>query len=290
MNTRWRCALGAAVIALGAQSALAQKMNGCPAGQAMQSSDPSGKNVTCVPIPDTSALQQQITNEAAARQAGDSALGASINAEIAARQASENALNARIDALTEADIVGKWSVSGPTSCLLSNRGFNADFSPLVITGQPTIVTQLTATSIGTRTFNADGTGTAAGTTQALTHAGVIVGVVGTDGAGGANVSGFTNQPFTWHIQSDGKLFIDDAGPIVQVASAPASRKDWTFTIDRLPPFEGYISKDKKTIVMTHPVMQIETSTTLDQNNNPPPFSSPTPRFCARHRVLTRLPD
>ena len=281
MNTRWRCALGAAVIALGAQSALAQKMNGCPAGQAMQSSDPSGKSVTCVPIPDTSALQQQITNEAAARQAAD-------GAEAAARQAADNALGARIDELTEADIVGKWSVSGPTSCLLSNRGFNADFSPVVITGQPTIVTQLTATSIGTRTFNADGTGTAAGTTQAMTHAGVIVGVLGTDGAGSANVSGFTNQPFTWHIQSDGKLFIDDAGPIVQVASAPASRKDWTFTIDRLPPYEGYISKDKKTIVMTHPVMQIETSTTRDQNEVV--LGSPTPRFCARHRVLTRLPD
>lgn len=90
--------------------------------------------------------------------------------------------------------------------------------------------------------------------------------------------------------ADSWLFIDDAGPIVQVASAPASRKDWTFTIDRLPPYEGYISKDKKTIVMTHPAMQIETSTTLDQNNNPPPNSSPTQRFCARHRVLTRLPD
>jgi hypothetical protein len=290
MNRHWRCALGAAVIALGAQSALAQKMNGCPAGEAMQSSDPSGKSVTCVPIPDTSALQQQITNEAAARQAMDANILNMLGAETAARQAADNALGARIDALTEADIVGKWSVSGPTSCLQSNRGFDANFSPVVITGQPTIVTQLTATSIGTRTFNADGTGTAAGNTQAMTHAGVIVGVLGTDGAGSANVSGFTNQPFTWHIQSDGKLFIDDAGPIVQVASAPASRKDWTFTIDRLPPFEGYISKDKKTIVMTHPVMQMETSTTLDQNGTPPPNSSPTPRFCARHRVLTRLPD
>ena len=55
MSILWRCALAAAAIALGAQSVLAQKMNGCPTGQAMQSSDPSGKNVTCVPIPDTAA-------------------------------------------------------------------------------------------------------------------------------------------------------------------------------------------------------------------------------------------
>src|SRR4249920_1420038 len=91
MNTRWRCALGAAVIALGAQSALADKMNGCPAGQAMQSSDPSGKNVTCVPIPDTSALQQQITNEAAARQAMDANILNMLGAESAARQAADGA-------------------------------------------------------------------------------------------------------------------------------------------------------------------------------------------------------
>ena len=274
----------------------------------MQSSDPSGRNITCVPIPDTAGLQQQINNEAAARQAqdanlstmigaeaaargaADGALQGGINAEAAARQAADTALGARIDALSEADIVGTWAVSGPTSCTLSSRGFDANFAPLIVSGQPTIVTQLTASSLGTRTFNADGTGTSAGTTQAISHAGVVVGVLGTDGAGSANTSSFANAPFTWHIQPDGKLFIDDAGPLVQTASAPASRAGWTFTIDKTPPWEGFISKDKKTILLTHSMLQVETSTTLDQNGVPPLNSVPTPRFCVRSRVLSRLPN
>ena len=289
MNRQWSHIVAISALALGAQGAMADNMTGCPAGQAMQSSDPSGKKITCVPIPDTATLQQQIDAEKAAREAQDANLGAMLGAESAARQAADNALGARVDALTETDIVGTWAISGPSSCLLSSRGFDANFAPVIVPGQPTIVTQLTASSIGTRTFNVGGTGTATGSTQALAHAGVVVGVLGTDGAGSANVSSFTNT-FSWSIQTDGKLFIDDGGPLVQTASAPTSRKGWTFTIDRLPPFEGYISKDKKTILMTHPGLQIETSTTLDQNGNPPPGSAPTPRFCVRSRVLTRLPD
>ena len=299
MGRQWGHIVALGALALAVQSAWAQKVTGCPDGQAMQSSDPSGKNITCVPIPDTAGLQGAIAAEATARQAQDAnilnmlggetaARQAADNAEAAARQAADDALGARIDALSETDIVGKWAVSGPTSCMLSNRGFDANFAPVIVPGQPTIVTHLTASSLGTRTFNPGGSGTSEGTTQALGHAGVVVGVLGTDGAGSANTSSFTNAPFTWHIQPDGKLFVDDAGPLVQTASAPATRVGWTFTIDKTPPWEGYISKDKKTILLTHSVMQIETSTTLDQNGNPPPNSAPTPRFCVRSRVLTRL--
>jgi hypothetical protein len=293
-------------------------MNGCPAGEAMQSSDPSGKSVTCVPIPDTAGLQQQIANEAtarqaqdanilnmlgaetAARQAADGALQGGINAEAAARQAADQALGARIDALAaETDIVGTWATTGTTVCQTSSRGFDANMSPLIVTQPgvppappttlPTIVTQLTATSLGRRTFNPGGTGTADGTTLAINHAGVVVGVLGTDGVGGSTGSSFTNT-FVWHIQPDGKLFIDDAGPLVQTAFLPPTRVGWTFTIDKTPSWEGFISKDKKTIVITHNTLQTETSTTLDQNGVPPPGSAPSLRFCIRHRVLTRLPD
>ena len=299
MGKYWRCGVAAAAVALCAQGAWAQKVTGCPEGQAMQSSDPSGKSVTCVPIPDTAGLQQQIANEATARQAQDAnilnMLGAETtirqaadNAEAAARQAADNALSARIDALSEADIVGEWATTGTTVCQLSSRGFDPNFSPLIVQGQATTVTQLTATSLGKRRFNANNTGTADGTTLAISHAGVIVGVLGTDGAGGSNGSSFTNNTFVWHIQPDGKLFIDDAGPLVQTAFLPPTRVGWTFTIDKTPSWEGHISKDKKTIVMTHSTLQIETSTTLDQNGVPPPNSAPTQRFCVRHRILTRL--
>jgi hypothetical protein len=324
MGKYWRCGLAAAAVALCAQGAWAQKMTGCPEGQAMQSSDPSGKSVTCVPIPDTAGLQQQIANEATARQAqdanilnmlgaeaaargaADGALQGNINNEAGARAAADaalgeriNTLSNRVDALSEADIVGKWATTGTTVCQSSSRGFDANMSPLIVTQPgvppappttlPTIVTQLTATSLGTRTFNANNTGTAEGTTLAINQAGVVVGVIGTDGAGGATGSSFTNT-FDWHIQPDGKLFIDDAGPLVQTAFLPPTRVGWTFTIDKTPAWHGFISKDKKTIVMTHNTLQIETSTTLDQNGVPPPGSAPSVRFCIRHRVLTRLPN
>src|SRR3954451_6541852 len=39
------------VLFVAAQTATAQPVNGCPAGQAMRASNPSGRNVRCVPIP-----------------------------------------------------------------------------------------------------------------------------------------------------------------------------------------------------------------------------------------------
>jgi hypothetical protein len=53
-------ALAAAALFTAVQGASAQPVNGCPAGQAIQAADPSGRNVRCVPIPDVAALQSQI--------------------------------------------------------------------------------------------------------------------------------------------------------------------------------------------------------------------------------------
>ena len=50
MKTVLLYAFAAAAMTLGAHPALAQPANGCPAGQAMQSSDPSGHKITCVPV------------------------------------------------------------------------------------------------------------------------------------------------------------------------------------------------------------------------------------------------
>ena len=287
MAIHWHFAIAAVAIALGAQDVLAQQMNACPDGQAMQSSDPSGKNVTCVPIPNTAALQQQIDAEKAARQAADQALQGNIDAEAAASQAADRALGARIDALTETDIVGKWSVSGETSCLSSSTGFNATFNPIIVPGGTTIVSQLTASSMGTRTFTADHRGTSEGRTNALTFPTTVFGPPPPNvNLGGASLAGI-NGGFSWSLEADGTLRIDDDFPLVQPFLEPLTRQGWTATIDRLPPFTGYVSKDKKTIVLSHPGMQTETSTTRDQNGN---FIGSSQRFCTRHRVLTRLAD
>jgi len=291
MGKYLRCGLAAAAVGLGAHGAWAQNLVGCPTGQAMQSADPSGKTVTCVAIPDATGLQTQINNEATTRQQAD------------------NALSARIDALegvgaiTEADIVGKWTVSGTTTCLQSSTGFDAiTLSPIVpFLPSTAFVSQLAGTFIGTRTFNAGGTGHALGTTHALVFPGTFHGEQPVAppppaspfiaGVGARLVAGASVAPldagFTWRLEPNGTLLIDDDGTIPQYFTAPPSRIGWTVTIENVPPFVGYISKDRKTIVMTHPGMQLETSVTTDTAGT---VTNRTPRFCARHRVLTRLAD
>jgi hypothetical protein len=273
MHFGWRGAALAAALAAGVHSVWAQPINGCPAGQAMQSSDPSGKKITCVPLPDVSALQ------------------GSINAEAAARAAADQALSERIDRLTESDIVGRWAVSGTASCLQSSRGFTPDFSPVVTIAPPgtppivTVVSQLTHSINGTRTFNAGGAGTSDAVLQTLAHAGLVFGVLGTGPTGAANVSTLSGT-FVWQIQPDGTLFIeDDRAP--NVLAAPPSRIGSTVVIENRPPFVGHISSDRRTILLTHPGMSIETSVSF---NAAGVEQSRTPRFCHRQRTLIRLPD
>jgi|RhiMetdeSRZDD1v2_1073273.scaffolds.fasta_scaffold295929_2 hypothetical protein len=239
MKTVLRRAFTAVLIALGAQQALAQPVNGCPAGYAMQSSDPSGRRVTCVQI-------------------------------------------------TETDIIGRWAVTGTTKCLQATGGFSTQsFSPLISTA-PTSVSQLAGTFIGTRTFYAGGTGHSVGTSHTLTFPATVYSTgappVG-GGTGGASVATL-DASFTWSIQSNGMLLIDDDNSIAQPFTAPPSLLGQTVTIENVPSFAGYISKDMRTIELTHPGMSLETSI---RRNASGVEQSRTPRYCARSRVLTRLP-
>jgi len=121
-TTRALAGMSAAALFLAAQAALAQQTNGCPAGQAMQSSDPSGKRITCVPIPDVSGLQGQISGEATARATADTQLQSAINAETAARTAGgaqlQSAINAEAAARMAADGAEAASRIGMDATLL----------------------------------------------------------------------------------------------------------------------------------------------------------------------------
>jgi len=205
MTRALRGALGAAaagVLLLAAQTASAQAVNGCPAGQAMQSSDPSGKNITCVPLPNVSGVQGQISAETAARQAADTQLQNNINAEAGARQAGDTGLQNKIDAeaasrlgmdavllqsiqqesaerkaaddalrsaVTETSLVGSYAFTGTVLCLTSSNGFTSDLTPTppVAGGPSTVTTVFNGVSSGVRTFNADGTGTLQVTTHTV---------------------------------------------------------------------------------------------------------------------------
>jgi hypothetical protein len=262
MNMRWCSTLAAGLIALGAQGVDAQPMTGCPAGQAMQSSSPSGKQVTCVPVADPAALQ----------------------AETVARQAMDANILSMLGELTEADIVGRWATTGSTMCLQSSNGFNAGFmSPQ----SPTNVSQLHGTVSAVRTFRADGTGSSTGVTQSISTPQLAFGApTPLAGTGGATLADL-NAEFTWSIDASGKLVIDDDNLIPQNFLQPPNRVGFTVTIENVPSFVGYISKDKRTILLTHATMALETSVLRDPSNT---VIARTPRFCARDRKLTRLPD
>ena len=255
MRTFLNYAFTAMLLVLGVQQALAQLMNGCAAGQAMQSSDPSGKKITCVPLPDVSAL------------------------------------GARIDAAAaEPDIVGRWAMTGGTTCLQSSAGFDANFTPNLATGQ-TFVSHLTGTVNAVRTFNANGTGRTLGVTHTLAHPQLLYrpGFAPTVGNNAGSVSLSTvDTAFTWKIQVDGTLLIDDDNTIPQSFLLPSPRAGWTVVIHDVPSFVGYISKDRRTIVLTHSTMQVETSQVTDTTTGT--AFAPSQRFCARDRILTRLSD
>jgi hypothetical protein len=246
MKAILRFAFAAALMALGVQQALAQPVNGCPAGQAMQSSDPSGRKVTCVPVGGGSG---------------------------------------------ESDIIGTWAMTGTTTCLAATAGFNPqNFAPNIPTAGTTTVNQLVGTFIGTRTFYAGGTGRSIGTSHSLTFPATNYGgglppspSFGTGAASTATL----DAGFTWTIRSDGTVLIDDDSTIPQPFTSPPSLLGQTVTVQDVPSYVGYISKDKRTILVTHPGMSLETSTRRDANGVVQGL--PSPRFCARSRVMTRLP-
>jgi hypothetical protein len=206
-----------------------------------------------------------------------------LEAETAARQAMDANILDIVGQLTESDIVGRWAMTGSTMCLQSRNGFNADMSPVTTTA----VSQLHGTVSAVRTFRADKTGSSVGVTQSLAMPQMLFGVPPPPNLlGGASLADL-NAEFTWTIDDSGRLVIDDDNLLPQSFLLPESRLGFTVTIENVPSFIGHISKDKKTIVLAHATMAIETSVLRNPSGAE---IGRTPRFCARERVLTRLAD
>lgn len=96
--------------------------------------------------------------------------------------------------------------------------------------------------------------------QTLLHAGLVFGVLSTGPTGAANVSTLSGA-FVWQIQPDGTLFIEDE-QAPNVLTAPPSRIGSTVVVENRPPFVGHVSKDRRTILLTHPGTSIVTSVSL----------------------------
>jgi hypothetical protein len=305
----------AMVLGLAAHAAGAQPVNGCPAGQAMQSSDASGRSVTCVPIPNIGALQGQISSEAAARTAADTQLQNRLNDETAARLVTEAVLRASIGG-AETSIVGKYTFTGTQVCLNSPQGFDpVTFLPLLqpappqpapippmfpptVLGPGTFVNPSTATVSGFRTFNADGTGTAEVFTHSLGHPGVFyanginsngqpfISTGVSAGMGSASTAHLTGS-FTWHI-AGGKLTIDEGGVVFEgPITSGGTRLGWIVSTENPAPLVGVVGKDLRIISMVQEVAAIEIGVLTSPAGQP--FQQfRTPRTCHRERTLRRI--
>jgi hypothetical protein len=302
MQSNWLGVGLAAALALAAQGAVAQLVSGCPAGQAMQSIDRSGQNVTCVPVSDSSGLQAQITAETAARTAADAQLHGAIGNERNQREVMDSTLQSAIDQVRadaiEASIVGTYTFSGTQTCFTSSFGFNDDLTPRAApAGSPSaaVVSHFTVNTSGTRTFNADGTGSAHFLSQSISVPGAFYtnplppgtsfsGLTngGPNGRpGGSGNAAEQTSAFTWQVLA-GKLIIDDGDAVGTFMRGPST--GCTVTNSNSPRTVGVLGKDLRIITIMHEDMQVEFSNTTCPNGNV--FSSQ--RICNRERTLRKM--
>lgn len=272
----------AAAALLGVQAVQAQPMTGCPPGQAMQSSSPSGKTVTCVQIPDAAALQGAIDAEAQARSNADTALFGEISE-----------LRAKVE---EPSIAGRWAFTGPQNCLGSSTGFNpSTLAPIFIAGN-TVLSVSSTTVSGVRIFGAPdaegkGTGTASATFHTVTHPTFLsptpppppppappIFVPSPFRTGSAAITTLQGT-FSYEIQGE-NVIIDDAPAVGQIL------KGFPGTVQILgnPRFVGKISKDRRTILLAQEDLVVEQSVFTPTVGTP----TTTNRVCWRERTLTKL--
>jgi hypothetical protein len=267
-----------APVALAAfQTAQAQPVRACPEGQAVNSLHPNGTPVQCIPVPppvDVSGLNQAIVQESAERKAADAEIRASISE------------------INPTRVSGRYLFSGPTICLNSTFGFNADLTPRAST-DPTraaVVNPTTLFTTGFRTFNEDGTGIVEVDTQSVTHPTIFVTSTGFAGVGtlpGNRPSGSVSVAsqtgtFTWHV-TDGKLFIADASGLSGTFSA-GPNTGCTARNDDMPPIVGVLAKDLRTISIGHDGVG-EERLTITCNGA---VVSSGLRICHRQRLLQKM--
>lgn len=127
---------------------------------------------------------------------------------------------------------GNYAFTGEAACLVSQSGFNADFTPKDGFGVFSFSIQ------GVRTFNGDGTGSVVARTVQIKQSGL--------NAGTGSASELTAN-FTYNVAPD-RTFAVDQGPTISTGVAGPGTGN-TSVIDSIS-FSGYISQDLKTLVMS----------------------------------------
>jgi hypothetical protein len=248
----------AAALALAAQTGGAQVLNGCPEGQAIQSSDASGHTVRCIPVggQETSIVGRY------AFTGTQSCLASSLG-------------------FNEADLTPKVPpVTVPPAPPVSN-----------------IVSQATTSTWGYRTFNEDGTGTVeifglvtnpppffynsfgSGLTSTAPNE------FGVRGPTGGVTTFHLTGTFNWRIEGD-KLIVDDGGePPTGTITSPGPRFGWITHARAVPPLVATLGKDLKVVSLVQQSPGVEF--VVSQNPDNPAQIFETPRICTRERLLIK---
>ncbi len=235
-------------------------------------------------------LQTNISNEATARAGMDATLLMGLQKETNERKAADQALQDSIGA--ETGLKGQYSFTGTALCLSSSTGFRTDFElvPLVVVAPPPPATSTALTTSsnsisGVRTFNGDGTGSVVATVHNITYPAQVFGGVSFF-TGGAAVSTL-QADFTYEVKPDRTLVIDD-GPTNGVITKGGNRVGWKTTTLGVPRFVGKISKDWKTISVTHEDMVVEQSVLTSPDGVTPFQQFVIDRVCHRERTLYKV--
>jgi hypothetical protein len=260
----------------------AQVINSCPQGQAMQGSDPSGKHIQCIAVPDASGLQAQI------------------DAERTAREGMDVILQDAIDELRPADISGTYSFTGVQTCMNSTFGFNPDLTPVPSPdpNRAAVVTQNSSVATGFRTFNENGTGTSQIRTVSMVFPGMFYsssGFTGVTGAGiapsGAAIPGGNGSiveqsgTFSWRIEGNLLIIEDEPAPGVFTAG---NRTGWSIVVTGAPRQVGVLGKDRRLIHVSNDAFAVESNVITSPPAVQPPQQFSTPRICLRERLLRKM--
>jgi hypothetical protein len=141
---------------------------------------------------------------------------------------------------------GNYAFTGEDVCLVSPKGFDADFTPL----GPTSV--FSSSIQGLRTFNGDGTGSLIART-------VPFNLPQPSRPGASGNSADLSADFTYEVASD-RTFTVEQGPMTSTDTGEPNART-TVIIENIK-FSGQISQDLKTLVMSTEKSTVETRKNL----------------------------
>lgn len=181
----------------------------------------------------------------------------------------------------EALLQGDYAFTGEASCLISPDGFNSNHTPiekLPGTKTPARFPRISSLSVtGVRTFNGDGTGTLKARVVSISHPFVLPSLAIYERGGVHSLDIWSS--FTYTVTADLKVLITTPEVNGKILTGENAGGTTRFTI---PPFEGFVSQDHRSVTLAHEEPGIEAHEFFKANGD---LAGTDSRICHRSRVL-----